>query len=201
MSGKSNKPNIHSTEKNLRPENSPNEEIQVDFIGPTTEDHRQFYILLSIDRFSKWPPASFSKHTDEETALEFLEQYIQLNGIWKTTRTDKATAYTGRFFRDFCQKRYLKLIYGTPYIDTITVLVERRVRTLKENVLTNIKAGERCGKALDLSLDVMRKTPHAKLNKSALELYYGQKPNTEVTNLLSLENLKKVNKKFHFSET
>ena len=34
------------------------------------------------------------------------------------------------------------------------------VRTLKENLLTNIKAGERFGKALDMSLDVMRKTPH-----------------------------------------
>ena len=158
MSGKSIKPNIPSTEKNnLPPVNSPNEEIQLDLIGPITDNNRRFHILLSIDRYSKWPAASFCKYTDGETAVKFLEQYIQLNGIPKTIRTDKATAFTGRTFRNFCKKHYIKLIYGTPYIHTPTGLVERGVRTLKDNLITNIKAGERFGKALDLSLDVMRK--------------------------------------------
>ena len=192
MSGKSIKPNIHSTEKNsLSPVNSPNEEIQLDFIGTITDNHRRFYILLSIDRYSKWPTASYCKYTDGETAVKFLEHYIQLNGIPKTIRTDKATAFTGRLFRDFCKKHYIKLIYGTPYIHTPTGLVERGVRTLKENLLTNFKAGEQFGKALDLSLDVMRKTPHTKSKKSAFELHYGRKPNTEITNLLNLDNLTK----------
>ena len=86
------------------------------------------------------------------------------------------------------------MIYGTPYIHTPTGLVERGVKTLKENLLTNIKAGERLGKALDLSLDVMRKTPHTKLKKSAFELHYGRKPNTEITNLLNSDNLKNLTK-------
>ena len=86
------------------------------------------------------------------------------------------------------------MIYGTPYIHTPTGLVERGVRTLKENLLTNIKAGERLGKALDLSLDVIRKTPHTKLKKSAFELHYSRKPNTEVTNLLNSDNLKNPKK-------
>ena len=195
MSGESIKPYIPSTEENnLTPVNSPNKEIQLDFIGPIKDNHRRFYILLSIDRYSKWPAPSFCKYTDGETAVKFLEQYIQLNGIPKTIRTDKATAFTGRLFRDFCKKHFIQLIYGTPYIHTPTGLVERGVRTLKENLLTNIKAGERLGKALDLSLDVMRKTPHTKLKKSAFELHYGRKPNTEITNLLNSENLKNLTK-------
>ena len=63
---------------------------------------------------------------------------------------------------------------------------------MKDNLLANIKAGERFGKALDLSLDVLRKTPHTKL--SAFKLHYGRKPNTERTNLLSLDNLKNLTK-------
>ena len=193
MSGKSIKPNIPYTEKNnLPPVSNPNEEIQLDFIGPITENNRRFYILLSIDRFSKWPAASFCKNTDGETAVKFIEQYIQLNGIPKTIRTDKATAFTGRLFRDFCKKHYIKLIYGTPYIHTPTGLVERGVRTLKENLLTNLKAGERFGKALDIALEIMRKTPHTRLKKSAFELHYGRSPNTEVSNLLNLDSLKKL---------
>ena len=80
-------------------------------------------------------------------------------------------------------------------IDTNTGLVERGVRTMEENLLTNIKAGEQYGKALDLSLDVMRNTPHTRLKKSAFELHYGRKPNTEISNLVKLDKLKKLTKR------
>ena len=54
MSGKSIKPNISSTEVSQLPTvNKPNEEIQMDFIGPISEKNQKFYILLSMDRFSK----------------------------------------------------------------------------------------------------------------------------------------------------
>ena len=119
MFGKSVKPNIPNTEKNiLPPVNSPDEEIQLDFIDPITENHRQFYILLSMDQFSKWPTATLCKYTDGETAVKFIELYIQLDGIPKMIRTDKATAFTGRLFRDFCQNHYIKLIYNTLFIHT-----------------------------------------------------------------------------------
>ena len=38
-----------------------------------------------------------------------------------------------------------------------------------------------------MSLDVMRKTPHTRLKKSAFELHYGRKLNTEISNLLKLD--------------
>ena len=164
LSGKNLKPNIPKTEQNsLPPLSAPNEEIQLDFIGPITDQNRRFYILLSMDRYSKWPAASLCKTTDGETATKFLEQYCNLNGIPKTIRTDKATAFTGRQFREFCKNKFIKLIKGTPYIHTPTGLVERGLRTLKENLLTNIKDGKPFGKALDLALIVMRTTPHTRL--------------------------------------
>ena len=186
MSAKSIKPNLPQTEKNsLPPLSNPNEEVQLEFSGPITENNRRFYILLSIDQFSNWPAASYCTSTDGETAVRFLEQYFLLNGIPKTIRTDKATAFTGRFFGEFCRRHCITLIYWTPYIHTPTGLVERGVKTLKENLVTNIKAGERFGKALDMSLEVMRKTPHTRLRKSAFEIHYGRKPNTEISNLLT----------------
>ena len=54
MSGKNIKPNLPSTETNsLPPLDNPNEEIQLDFIGPMTENNRRIHILLSMDRYSK----------------------------------------------------------------------------------------------------------------------------------------------------
>ena len=133
MAGKTIKPNTPSTEKNqIPPLNKPNEDIQLDFIGLITEKNRRFYILLSMDRFSKWPAASFCKSTESQTVVKILEQYITSNGIPKTIRTDKATAFTSRLFREFCREHQIKLIYGTRYIHTPTGLVERGVRTLKE---------------------------------------------------------------------
>ena len=149
LSGKNLKPDISKTEQNrLPPLSSPNEEIQLDFIGPITEENRRFYILLSMDRYIKLRAASLCKSTDGKT---------------ETIRTDKASAFTGHCFREFCNKNYISLVYGTPCIHTPTGLAERGVRTLKENLLTNIKAGDSFGKALDLALGVMRTTPHTRL--------------------------------------
>ena len=167
-------------------------DIQLDFIGPITEKNHRFHILLSMDRFSKWPATSFCKSTESQTAVKFLEQHINLNGKPKTIRTDKATAFTNRLVRDFSKNHQIQLIYGTPFIHKSTGLVERGVRTLKETLLTNIKAGENFGKALDIALDVMRKTPYTRLNKSPFELHYGHEPNTKISNLLNFEGLKKL---------
>ena len=105
---------------------------------PITEKNRRFYILVSMDRYSKWPAASLCKHPNGKTAVAFLKQYILLNGIPKTIRTDKGTPFTGRTFRTFCKSKYIKLIYGTPYIHTPTGLVERGIRSIKDNMIANL---------------------------------------------------------------
>ena len=45
-----------------------------------------------------------------------------------------------------------------------------------------------------MSLEVMRKTPHTRLRKSAFKLHYGRKPNTEISNLLKLDMLENQQK-------
>ena len=45
-----------------------------------------------------------------------------------------------------------------------------------------------------MSLEVMRKTPHTRLRKSAFELHYARKSNLEISNLLKLDTLEKLRK-------
>ena len=52
--------------------------------------------------------------------------------------------------------------------------------------------GEPFGKALDLALGVMRTTPHSRLSKTAFELHFGREPNTELSNMLKLKEIKKL---------
>ena len=103
MTGKNIEPQLPMTEVNyLPPTKKPNEEIQWDFIGPIRFKKRRFFILVSIDRYSSWPAACVSDKPTGKTAKSFLEQYINLNGIPQTIRTDKSTAFTGKEFSDIC---------------------------------------------------------------------------------------------------
>ena len=68
-----------------------------------------------------------------------------------------------------------------PYIHTPTGLLKRGVRTVQETLLAQIKAGEIPSKAIDIALDVIRRTPHTRLKKSFIDLYFGQEPNTEMS--------------------
>ena len=69
---------IPSMEKNnLEIITEPNQEIQLDFIGPIKSKTRgDVYILVAVDRFSEWPTAQVCKNTDTRTVLKFLTKYL-----------------------------------------------------------------------------------------------------------------------------
>ena len=187
MAGKSIKPQIPMSEINyLPPADKPNQEIQLDFIGPIIFRQRRFYILISIDRYSRWPAACICEAPTGKTAKTFLEQYILLNGIPQTIRTDKGTAFTGNEFRTACKKLNIKLIYGTPCIHTATGLVERGIKTLKDLMKTNLEDKCTVSEALGRSLRVMRTTVHSTIKETPFERHYGRKPRTEITSYLNL---------------
>ena len=166
----------------LPPAEKPNQEIQLEI----RFKHRRFYILISIDRYSRWPAACICEAPTSKTAKIFLEQYILLNGIPQTTRTNKGTAFTGREFRQTYKNLNIKLIYGTPYIHTATGLVERGIKTLKDLMRTNLEDNCNLNEALYRSLMVMRTTIHSKMKESPFERHYGRKPRTELTSYLKL---------------
>ena len=92
-----------------------NQEIHLDFIGPIRNRHRRFYLLLSMDRYSRWPAACICEAPTGRTAKNFLEQYVTLNGLPQTIRTDKGTAFTGKEIRELCKYLNINLVNGTPY--------------------------------------------------------------------------------------
>ena len=166
MAGKNIKPQLPMTETNyLPPAGKTNQEIQLDFIGPLRFKHRRFHILLSIDRYSRWPAACICEAPPGKTAENFLEQYVTLSSLPQTIRTDEGTAFTEEAFRESCKSLNIKLIYGTPYIHTPTGLVERGIRTLKEYLRTNLEEGYNINEALNRSLNVMRTTVHSSKKK------------------------------------
>ena len=162
ISGKNIKLQIPMTEiNNLPPVEKPNKEIQLDFIGPITFKHWRFYILMSTDRYSRWPAACICGAPTTSTAKIFLQQYILLNGIPQVTRTDKGTAISGKEFRRNGNNLHIKLINGTAYIHTVTEPVERGTKTLKDLMRTNLEDKCNLNEAFYQSLMVMRMTFHS----------------------------------------
>ena len=151
-------------------------------------DHRKIYILLSVDRYSKWPAACLTNSPNGTTAAKFLERYIKLKGVPKLILTDQGTEFTGRVFRQFF-KKYFRIIYVTPFLHTSTGLVERGVRTLKNYMLANINEGQKISTALDSALETMKTTVHSKEKKSAVELHMGRKPRLEIHIYLNVDSI------------
>ena len=61
----------------------PNEEVQLDFTGPIPfREHKQnYYILVSVDRLTRFPHAQVVMDCDTETTLNYLSEHCQFLGF------------------------------------------------------------------------------------------------------------------------
>ena len=81
----------------------PNEELQLDFTGTITENHKDTYILVSIDRYSRYPNAEAYHHCDTEKVSSDLKSWKRFHGIPHTLRCDQAQAFKSRKFKKFLE--------------------------------------------------------------------------------------------------
>ena len=64
---------------------TPNEDLQIDFSGPLLDSEgKTLYILVAIDRYSKYPSALITKRTGGEKVIKFLKRCIQQHSIPKS---------------------------------------------------------------------------------------------------------------------
>ena len=66
----------------------PNEEIQIDFAGPLYPDQKtNTYILVAIDRYSKFPTAMITKSTSTNKIIKFVSEFIATFGTPNKSRS------------------------------------------------------------------------------------------------------------------
>ena len=114
----------------------PNEEIQMDFAGPIPYKNstQNNYILVTVDRLSRFPHAETFHNCDTETAIEHLEKYCRLHGIPRSIRCDQALAFKAKEFEIFCKNRNIKLILAPSVDHRGTGLIERLIQTIKRRL-------------------------------------------------------------------
>ena len=180
-------PNVSITDNQktkIEPPKIPSEEIQIDFIGnPHSKKLSHPYILVAVDKNSRWPMAKWCKNTIYETVISFLNEYINVYGVPKRIKSDKGGAFISKEYKEFCRSQNIDRAYGTANLFTGTGLVERTIQSLKNLVLPNLEDNQNLHESGNRALYVLRFTIHSETRKTSFESHFGRAPRTRLSNV------------------
>ena len=115
----------------LPPLVAPNDELQLDFAGPLQDEKgRKVFILVAVDRFSKFPSALLTKNTGSKNVVKFLEAYKRIYGIPKSIRTDHGSGFKSTLPKEFCKNLGIDHILCPVGDYRDCGLVERTIQTM-----------------------------------------------------------------------
>ena len=176
----------HNTLGKLPTVKEPNQEMELGFAGPLPLVWgTKKFILVCVDRFSKFPSAQITSSTSAKSNINFLSKYIALHGIPRTIRTDQGSGFISKDVRTFYYEHNIKVIFSPVGDHRATGLVERLIRTIKERLL--VMAQERPKPSLESALlkiiKCLRTVTQQSLNCSPFEAHFGRSPNTIWHNL------------------
>ena len=81
----------------------PGQEVQLDYAGQL-ENHRgkNMYLLVAIDRFSKFPSVKVTKPSSGKCTVKFLRSYIDIHGIPELIGSNQFSGFKGKTLKMFC---------------------------------------------------------------------------------------------------
>ena len=167
----------------------PNQEIQIDFAGPiTNEKEHEIYILTCIDRFSKYPSAELVDNANASNVIKFLDNYIQIHGVPRSLRIDQARCLVGNQVKNFCMKKNITLIPAPANDHRAIGLVERLIGTIKQRLACIKEANKELNSftikaALKSIIYQLRICKHKTTKLSPFESHFGHKANTPLRNI------------------
>ena len=169
----------------------PNEEVQMNFAGPIPfkDNALSNYILVTVNRLSRYPHAEVFNNCDSKTAIEYLDSYCKVHGIPRSIRCDQAQAFKAREFEIYCKNKNIKLILASAGDHRGTGMVERLIQTIKRRLAvldidpkwTLTTFSERVA----ITIENIRPIPNASTKVSPFEAHFGRKPNTEISNIIT----------------
>ena len=183
----------------------PNQEMQMDFAEPLpfNENTQNNYILVTVDRLSRYPHAETFHNCDTDTAIDYLERYCKQHGLPRSIKCDQAQAFKAKEFEKFCKNKNIKLILAPAGDHRGTGMVERLIQTIKRRLSVLEIDPDWCNETLSSRLankiENIRLIPNKTTKTTPFEAHYGGKPNTELSNIVnkpSPNNLSYKNSKY-----
>ena len=192
--GKNLKPIIPKTDLGKLPKLlEPNQEIQLYFAGPLpNESNNEIYILVAVDRFSRYPSAVVHPNCDASTAIDFLQKYCEFHGIPRSIRCDQAQAFKSKSFDVYCKNKNIKLIFSPTHDHRATGMVERLIQTLKRRLASMISdpiwSNTTIAEKISAIIESIKLIPNRVTKITPLEAHFGRPPNTEISNIVTKPN-------------
>ena len=89
----------------------PNEAIQLDFWGPISYlQESTNYVIVAVDRFSRWPSAMVCNKNRSEKILKSLKSYINNHGMPRTIHVDQGTNFMSKDVKTFCHTEGTEIV-------------------------------------------------------------------------------------------
>ena len=77
----------------------PNEEIQLDFAGPLTDENdKEVYLLVGVDRFSRFPYAKVVSNNRADRIIRFMQNHIVNHAVPRNIRCDQEEGFRALIF-------------------------------------------------------------------------------------------------------
>ena len=113
----------------------PGQELQLDYAG-LLEDHKgkKIYLLVAIDRYSKFPSVKVTKFTGGKSTIQFLRTYIDTHGIPKLIQTDRFSGFKGKSRKKFCTENNITQKFCPVGDHRGCGLVERTIQSIKRRL-------------------------------------------------------------------
>ena len=190
--GKNHKPVVsESTWQHLLICSEPNEEIQIDFRGPfTNEKDQDIQFLACIDSFSKYPTVEVFDKANEPNVIKFLNEYIQIHGVSRNIKLDRARCLIGYKVKIFCKQRNINIVTAPANDHRAIGLVERLIQTIKRRLscmkLENRNNTFTIKEAIKSIVYQLRIFKQKTINVTPFQAHFGRKPNTPLSNISTI---------------
>ena len=162
----------------------PNEELQLDYAGPLLDSYcNSIYILVAIDRYSKYPSAMITRSTGGRKIIEFLKSYIQQYSIPKSIKTDQYSGFKNILVQAFCKDKNIAQHFCPVGDHRGCGLVERSIQTIKRRLGASRLSSDfsNVQDTLRNMIEDIRITKKTVTGVSPFELHFGRPSNTELS--------------------
>ena len=164
----------------------PNESVQLDFWGPINYlKESKKYVLVAVDRFSRWPSAMVCNSNRSDKIIKFLKPFMVAHGVPRQIRVDQGTNVMSEEVRSFCHKEGIEMLISPVNDHRATGCVERTIGSITNSVLTYAREDtpEPLDRMVERALGALRFAKNATLNITPFEAHHGREANTVLRNL------------------
>ena len=179
----------NNTEK-LKILTKPNEEVDLDFEGTLEKTWgNSKYLLLCIDRFSKFPSAKVVNNTSASSILSLMTDYCHLHGFPKSIRADHGSCLLVSILKTSATRTNFKLILCT--VERLIYIVKAKLLAMSFN-----QPKSSSNTSIEKIIWNIRSTKQSSIVCSPFARHFNRSPNTFwkflVSHTISLDKGKSI---------